>query len=101
MKTSWTLGLLGTEAFLYPPFLICGFPGGSAVKNLPANSGDLGSQSQGLGDLLEKETTTNSSIPAMDRGASWATVHGQPRNNLGTKQQQQHFLFAENRLQAP
>ena len=96
------MGLLGTEAFLYPPFLSCGFPGGSAVKNLPANAGDLGSQSQGLKDLLEKEMTTNSSILARDRGAWWATVDGQPRHNLGTKQQQQqHFLFVENRLQAP
>ena len=66
--------LLGTGAFLYPPFLICGFPGGSAVKNLPANAGDLGSQPQGLEDILEKEMTTNSSILAMDRGAWWATV---------------------------
>ena len=38
-----------------------GFPGGSAVKNPPANAGDVGSI-PGLGRPLEKETATHSSI---------------------------------------
>ena len=41
-----------------------GFPGGSVVKNLPANAGDLGSIPRGQEDLLEKEMATHSSILA-------------------------------------
>ena len=37
------------------------FPGGSVVKNLPANAGDLG-----LEDPLEKEMATHSSILAWE-----------------------------------
>ena len=37
------------------------FPGGSAVKNLPANAEDLGSVA-GQGDPLEEEMATHSSI---------------------------------------
>ena len=40
-----------------------GFPGGSVVKNLPVNAGDL-SSNLGLEDPLEKEMGTNSSILA-------------------------------------
>ena len=40
-----------------------GFPGGSVVKNLPANAGDVGSI-PGLGKPLEKEMATHSSILA-------------------------------------
>ena len=40
-----------------------GFPGGSAVRNSPANAGDTGSI-PGLGRALEKEMATHSSIPA-------------------------------------
>ena len=39
-----------------------GFPGGSAVKNLPENEGDMGSMGQE--DPLEKEMATHSSILA-------------------------------------
>ena len=39
------------------------FPGGSVVKNLPANVGDLGS-TPGLGRPPEKEMATHSSILA-------------------------------------
>ena len=58
---------------------ILGFPGGSVVKNLPANAGDVGSipglgKSPGVGSgnrlwysCLENFT---------DRGAWWAPVHG-------------------------
>ena len=38
-----------------------GFPGGSVVKNPPANAGDTGSI-PGLKDPLEREMATNSSI---------------------------------------
>ena len=40
-----------------------GFPGGSVIKNLPANAGDEGS-SLGQEDPLEKEMATHSSILA-------------------------------------
>ena len=57
-----------------------GFPGGSVVKNLPANARDM-VKSLGWKDLLEKE---GNGYPLqcsclgnpMDRGAWWATVHG-------------------------
>ena len=40
-----------------------GFPGGTVMKNLPVNAGDLGSI-PGQDDLLEKGTATHSSILA-------------------------------------
>ena len=40
-----------------------GFPGGTVVKNLPVNAGDLGSI-PGQDDLLVKGTATHSSILA-------------------------------------
>ena len=40
-----------------------GFPGGSVVKNLPANAGNIG-LIPGLGDPLEEDVTTHSSILA-------------------------------------
>ena len=59
-----------------------GFPGGTVVKNLPANAGDtkdMGSipgsgRSPGArnGNVLQYSCLENS----MDRGAWWATVHG-------------------------
>ena len=56
-----------------------GLPGGSAVKNLPANAGDTGlipelgrSPGGGRGNLLQYSCLGN----PMDRGARWATVHG-------------------------
>ena len=58
---------------------LLGFPGGSVVKNLPANAGDAGSISgsrrsprEGNGNLLQYFCLGN----PMDRGAWWATVHG-------------------------
>ena len=54
-----------------------GFPGGSVVKNLPANAGDrgpiprLGRSGRGHGNPLQYSCLENS----MDRGAWWATVH--------------------------
>ena len=59
-----------------------GFPGGTVIKNLPANAGEAGNtgliprlgRSSGVrhGNLLRYSCLENS----MDRGASWATVHG-------------------------
>ena len=46
---------------------IVAFPGGSVVKNRPANSGDVSSTSLSGENPLEKD---------MDRGAQLATVHG-------------------------
>ena len=56
-----------------------GFPGGSVVKNPPANAGDEGSipgsgrsPEEGNGNSLQYSCLENS----MDRGAWRATVHG-------------------------
>ena len=55
-----------------------GFPGGSALKNLPANSGDAGLipglgrwPGEGNGKQLQYSCLGN----PMERGAWWATVH--------------------------
>ena len=58
-----------------------GFPGGSVVKNLPANAGDEGdggsipgwgrSPERGHGNPLQHSCLEN----AMDRGTWWATLH--------------------------
>ena len=62
--------------------LLMGFPGGSMVKNPPANAGDTGdsgsvtglgrSPGVGNGNPLQYSCLENS----MDRGAWWPTVHG-------------------------
>ena len=56
-----------------------GFAGGSAVKNLPANAGDVGLVSrsgrfpgEGNGKPLQYSRVGN----PVDRGTWWATVHG-------------------------
>ena len=56
-----------------------GFPGGSVVKNLPANAGDVGSNpgsgrspGEGTGYPLQYSCWEN----PMDREAWWVTVHG-------------------------
>ena len=53
--------------------------GGSVVKNLPANTGDVNlilglgrSSGEGNGNPLQNSCWEN----PMDRGAWWATVHG-------------------------
>ena len=69
------------------------FPGGSAVKNLPANAGDASSvpglersPGEGNDNPLQYSCLGNS----MDRGTWWATVHGVARvgHDSGTEQQQ-------------
>ena len=63
-----------------------GFPGGSTVKNLPANAGDAGdgvliprlgrSPGEGNGKLLQDSSLGN----PIDRGAWQTTVHGVTKN---------------------
>ena len=60
-----------------------GFPGRSAVKNLPTNVGDVGSvpgsgrsPGKGNGNLLQYSCLGN----PMDRGAWRATAHGVTKN---------------------
>ena len=68
-------------------------PGGSVVKNLPADAGDMASVPglgrscrEGNGKSLQCSCLGN----PMGRGASWATVHGVSRGryDLATEQQQ-------------
>ena len=61
------------------------FPGGSVVKNLPANAGDEGSIPRsgrspggGNGNPLQYSFLENS----MDRGAWQATVHGLAKSQI-------------------
>ena len=61
-----------------------GSPGGSVVKNLPANAGDAGSipglgrsPGEGNGNPLLYSCLEN----PMDQGARWATVHGLPKES--------------------
>ena len=60
-------------------YIVSGLPGGSVVKNLSANAGDMGtipglgkSPGGGNGNPLQYSLLGN----PMDRGAQWATVHG-------------------------
>ena len=60
-----------------------GFPGGSVVKNLPTNAGDMGSipgsgkfPGEGNGNPLQYSCLEN----PIDREAWWATVHGVLKN---------------------
>ena len=64
------------KSFIYS---FMGFPGGSVVKNLPANAGDEGSISglqkspgEGNGNPFQYSSLGT----PMNKGAWWATVHG-------------------------
>ena len=68
-----------TYEFAGMQFSLWSFPGGSVVKNPPANTGNvisipgLGiSSGEGNGNLLQYSCLEN----PMDRGAWWAPVHG-------------------------
>ena len=70
-----------------------GFPGGSTVKNPPANTRDTGSVpglggSPGEGNDNPLQYSCLGNI--MDRGALWATVHGVIKDLNTTKLKQQH-----------
>ena len=66
------------------------FLGGSVVKNLPVNTGDMGFSIPGSGRSLglgHGNPLHNSCMEnLMDRGAWWATVHGvaKSRTQLST-----------------
>ena len=73
------VGLINIMRLKYPPL---GFPGGSVVKNLSANGGDMGSipalgkaPGEGNGNPLQYSYLRNS----MESGAWWATIHGVPK----------------------
>ena len=65
-----------------------GFPGGSVVKNLPANAGDAGDSVRSL--VLGRSPGGGNGNPPqysclenpMDREAWWATVHGVGRSQI-------------------
>ena len=66
-----------------------GFPGGSVVKNPPANAGDAGlipgsgrSPGEGNGNPLQYSCLRN----PMNRGAWWATIHGVAKSQTGLYQ---------------
>ena len=62
-----------------------GFPGGSAVKNPPANAGDTRIPSLGGEDPLEKEMATHFNILSLGsvrhRGAWQTTIHRVPKES--------------------
>ena len=67
-----------SNLLFYNSLKITGFPGGSVVKNLPANVGDTDliprwgrSPGEGNGNSPQYSCLEN----AMDRGAWWAIVH--------------------------
>ena len=63
---SSTTGTPASALFLFCSYVrALGFPGGSVVKNLPANAGDTGS-SLGREDALEEEMATYSSTLARE-----------------------------------
>ena len=71
------------SCFNIPPLLLTGFPGGSVIKNPPANAGYAGSipgpgrsPGEGNGNPLQYSCLENH----MDRGAWWATVPGVGRS---------------------
>ena len=79
----WGLPGFSTERyFCFLPHFARGFPGGSVVKNPPANTGDTRdagsipgwgrSSGRGNGNPLQYSCLEN----FMDRRAWWATVHG-------------------------
>ena len=70
-----------------------GFPGGSVIKNPPADAGDsdlipgsVRSPGEGNDNPLQCSCLGN----LMDRGAWWAVVHGVAKESA-TQQQQQHI----------
>ena len=80
--------------------MVLGFPGGSVVKNPPANAGDVGSiPGGGHGIPLQYSCLENS----MDRGAWWVTVHGVIKSwtGLSTHLQMVSFIIQGLNWQVP
>ena len=78
-----------------------GFPGGSVVKNLPANAGDLGlipGQGRFLGEGHGRPLQCSCLGSLVDRGAWWSTVHRivkirtRLRIHAATNRKLQHFI---------
>ena len=67
-KVGHSPGIRTMSRILGLPAPTMGFPGGSVVKNLPANVGDAGDASLSLGkeDPLEEEMATHSNILAWE-----------------------------------
>ena len=70
-----------------------GFPGGTVVKTVPANAGDVGSISgsgrspgEGNDNLLHYSCLGN----PVNRGARWAIVHGVAKDSDTTYQLSTH-----------
>ena len=69
-----------------------GFPGGSVVKNLPANAGDLGLIPWSGRSLVRKIPGERNDNPLqcsclgnpLDRGDWWVTVHGVAKESYMT-----------------
>ena len=83
-KAMFVMFQISTNWFLEPNTFEKGFPGGSAVRNPPANAGDADlipgserSPGAGNGNPLQYSCLEN----PMDRGAWWATVHGVPNES--------------------
>ena len=75
-----------------------GFPGGSVVKNPPANVGDVGSipgqgrsPGEGKGNRLQYSCLGN----PMDRGAWQATVHGVAKASDTIETKQQKYMIED------
>ena len=68
-----------------PPFPVT-IPGGSVVRNLPANAGDVGSipgWERSLGETNVNPLQYSCLGDVMDRGSWEATVHGSQKNPTG------------------
>ena len=79
--------------------LFKGFPGGSVVKNLPANAGDIGlisgsgrSPGEGNGNPLQYSCLEN----PMDREAWWAPVLGVTRSWTQLSDSHTHNMLKSN-----
>ena len=78
LSTEWkSITQLSYGKLIFAPYTM-GFSGGSEVKNLPANAGDMGSitglgrsPGEGNGNALQYSCLED----PMDRGAWWATAN--------------------------
>ena len=80
---------------------IAGFPGGTVVKNSPANAGDMGSVPRwgrspevGNDNLLQESYLENS----LDRGAWWATFYGLQESAMTEQLSKHSFSCMQNLL---
>ena len=81
-----------------------GFPGGSMVKNPPANAGDKGDASSIPGSGRSPEEGNGSPLQysclenPMDRGGQWATVHRVAKSQTLLKQLSMHTCKLNGKL---